>query len=262
GAGVARGYLGRPALTAERFVPDPFASEPGARLYRTGDRARWRADGTLEFLGRLDGQVKVRGFRIETGEVESALREHPGVADCAVVVRADAPGEARLVAYVAGEAGADGLRAHLRTRLPEYMVPAAFVAVEGLPRTPSGKLDRRALPAPAPAQPPRPVEPGAGLEARIAAIWAEVLGLESVGAEDNFFDLGGHSLLLTRLQGRLVAELGHPVPLVDLFHHPTVRSLARALQGVAATGAAEKGEARGGVRQAVRARLAPRRPRA
>jgi len=261
GVQLARGYLGRPGLTAERFVPDPFAAEPGGRLYRTGDRVRWRADGTLEFLGRNDAQVKVRGFRVEPGEVEAALRGHPDVLDCAVVAREDAPGEWRLVAYVSGWADAEALRVHLRRTLPEYMVPAVFVAMEAFPRTPSGKLDRRALPAPAPAQPARRVEPGAGLESRIAEIWAELLGVGSVGAEDNFFDLGGHSLLLARLQGRLARELGREVPLVDLFHYPTVRSLARALRGEARSGAAEQGQERGEARQAARARLAPRRPR-
>ncbi|HEV2150063.1 MAG TPA: amino acid adenylation domain-containing protein [Longimicrobiaceae bacterium] len=250
GVQLARGYLGRPALTAERFVPDAFAPKPGARLYRTGDRARWRGDGTLEFLGRLDEQVKVRGFRIEPGEVEAVLRLHPDVADCAVVAREDAPGQKRLVAYVVGDPDAEGLRAHLRRSLPEYMVPAAFVALESLPRTSSGKLDRRALPAPAPARPARRLRPGTGLEVRIAAIWQGLLRVDEVGAEENFFDLGGHSLLLVRLQARLAAELGREVRVVELFQYPTVRSLAARLEGeaeavaVAVDTAAERGGAR------------------
>ncbi|MBV9109352.1 MAG: amino acid adenylation domain-containing protein, partial [Gemmatimonadetes bacterium] len=176
GVGVTRGYLGRPALTAEKFIPDPFSSEPGARLYRTGDRARWRADGALEFLGRLDEQVKIRGFRIEPGEIAAVLRQHEGVHECAVVAREDA-GEARLVAYVVGDADAEALRAHLRRSLPEYMVPAAFVALDALPLMPgSGKLDRRALPAPdLAAGEPSYVAPRTPVEEVLAGIWAEVL---------------------------------------------------------------------------------------
>ncbi|HST63245.1 MAG TPA: amino acid adenylation domain-containing protein, partial [Longimicrobium sp.] len=261
GAQLARGYLHRPGLTAERFVPDPFAAEPGGRLYRTGDRARWMADGTLECLGRLDEQVKIRGFRIELGEIEASLRRHDGVADCAVLAREDAPGQRRLVAYVVGGADAGALRVHLRRELPEYMVPAAFVALDALPLTPGGKLDRKALPAPAPAAAGTPgVAPETGMEARVAAVWREVLGVDEVGVEDNFFDLGGHSLLLMKLQGRLAAELGREVPVVELFEYPTVRALAARLQdGGAGTAAAEEGGERGGARQAGANRLAGRR---
>jgi len=252
GAGVARGYLGRPALTAERFVPDPFGGA-GARLYRTGDRVRWRADGELEYLGRLDAQVKVRGFRVEPGEIEAVLRRHPAVDDCAVVVREDAPGDRRLVAYVAGAAGADEVRAHLRRHLPAHMVPGPVVRVAALPLTPSGKVDRRALP------PPAGVEPGSRrraaeteLEARVAAVWAEVLGVDAVGVEDNFFDLGGHSLLLVRLQARLAAAGVGEVRVVELFQYPTVRALAGWLAAGDGVGAAAVDEAgaRGGTRQA------------
>ncbi|HEX2076779.1 MAG TPA: amino acid adenylation domain-containing protein, partial [Longimicrobium sp.] len=230
GAQVARGYLGRPALTAERFVPDPFSGEPGARLYRTGDRVRWSARGELEFLGRVDEQVKIRGFRIEPGEIEAALSAHPEVLDARVIVREDEPGEKRLVAYVVGGVEADELREHLRQSLPEHMVPAAFVPLERLPLTPSGKLDRRALPAPEyAADADRYVAPRTEAERKVAAAWAEVLGVESVGAYDRFFDLGGHSLLLVRVQARLREAFGQPVPITHLFRYLTVSDLAAAL---------------------------------
>ncbi|HEX8320472.1 amino acid adenylation domain-containing protein [Longimicrobium sp.] len=254
GVQVARGYPGRPGLTAERFVPEPFGGRAGARLYRTGDRARWRPDGTLEYLGRLDEQVKVRGFRLEPGEIEAVLRGHPRVRECAVVARAYAPGDHRLVAYVAGEANADELRAHLRARLPDYMVPGAFVALDALPLTRNGKLDRGALPAPAAPGEGAGRRPGTELEGRITAIWEDLLGVDAVGVEDSFFDLGGHSLLLVRLQARLEADLCANVPVVELFQYPTVRALAARLQGRAHTGAAEQGEHRGEVRHAARDR--------
>jgi amino acid adenylation domain-containing protein len=227
GGQVARGYLGRAALTAERFVPDPFSAEGGARLYRTGDRARWRADGAIEYLGRLDHQVKVRGFRIELGEIEGALRQAPGVAECAVVVREDETGDRRLVAYVTGDVEAAGLREHLRESLPEYMVPSAFVFLDALPLTPNGKLDRKALPAPelAPAD-DRYVAPRTPVEEVLAGIWAEVLRLERVGANDNFFELGGHSLLVTRVVSRVRELFGVEVPLRALFEGPTVAELS------------------------------------
>ncbi|HEX6038060.1 non-ribosomal peptide synthetase, partial [Longimicrobium sp.] len=260
GAGVARGYRGRPGLTAERFVPDPFGGEAGARLYRTGDRVRWRADGTLDYLGRLDGQVKVRGFRIEPGEVDAALRRHPAVRDCAVVVREDIPGDRRLAAYVVGDAGPDVLRAHLRGILPEHMVPAALVRLDRLPLTPNGKLDRGALPPPALAAGGHRLEPRTELEARVAGIWGELLGVETVGVEDSFFDLGGHSLLLARLESRLARELGSPLRVVDLFQYPTVRAMTERLEG-ATRPAAQAGEARGAERRAGLERLGARRRR-
>ena len=233
GAQVARGYLGRPALTAERFVPDPFGAVPGARLYRTGDGARWLADGTLDFMGRRDGQVKVRGFRIETGEVEAVLRRHPGVADCAVVLRGDAPGGPRLVAYAAGEGEPDVLRAHLRERLPEYMVPAAVVVLPRLPLTANGKLDRAALPAPEQvADEARFVAPRTPVEAALAWTWAEVLGRDRVGVEESFFDLGGHSLLATRVVSRVRAAFGVDLPVRALFEGPTVAEMAAAVEGL------------------------------
>ncbi|HST60093.1 MAG TPA: condensation domain-containing protein, partial [Longimicrobium sp.] len=237
GDGVARGYLGRPGLTAERFIPDPFATQPGARMYRTGDRGRWLRDGTLEFLGRLDGQVKIRGFRIETGEIEAALRTHDAVTDCVVVARQDpgdnnGAGERRLVAYVvAGDADADGLRAHLRRTLPDYMVPGAFVLLERLPLTPNGKLDRRALPEPDYAGGEH-VAPRTPVEEVLAGIWAEVLGLERVGAEANFFEVGGHSLLATRVISRVRAVFGVEPTVRTMFEAPTVAELADAVEAL------------------------------
>ncbi|HEX5724272.1 MAG TPA: AMP-binding protein, partial [Longimicrobiaceae bacterium] len=227
GAGVARGYLNRPELTAERFVDDPFA--PG-RLYRTGDRVRWMADGTLEYLGRLDEQVKIRGFRIELGEIEAALRQAPGVRDCTVVVRDDETGDRRLVAYVVGEAEAEALRDRLRQSLPEYMVPAAFVALERLPLTANGKLDRKALPAPeGDAYARGSYEAPLGeVEAALAEIWAEVLGVERVGRWDHFFELGGHSLLAIRLIGRM-QRAGLYTDVRALFTTPVLAELALAV---------------------------------
>ena len=228
GVQVARGYLGRPGLTAERFLPDPFGGEPGGRMYRTGDRVRWRADGELEFLGRTDEQVKVRGFRVEPGEVEAALAAHPAVREAAVVAREEGPGDVRLVAYVVaadGEAAEPrALREHLRARLPEYMVPGDVVVLDALPLTAHGKLDRAALPAPQ-----RQVgddAPRTPTEEAVAAIWAEVLRLPRVGIHDSFFELGGHSLLATRVAARIRQSLGVEVSLPDLFEHPTVAALA------------------------------------
>ncbi|HYR08202.1 MAG TPA: amino acid adenylation domain-containing protein, partial [Longimicrobium sp.] len=227
GDGVVRGYLDRPGLTAERFVPDPFASEPGARMYRTGDRLRWKADGRLEFIGRVDEQVKVRGFRIEPGEIEATLTAHAHVHEARVIVREDEPGEQRLVAYVVGEADADALREHLRLSLPEYMVPSAFVRLERIPLTPNGKLDVKALPALDLASAgERYVAPRTPVEEVLAEIWAEVLRLERVGVRDSFFELGGHSLLATRVVSRIRAVFGVELPLRALFEGPTVAELA------------------------------------
>jgi acyl carrier protein len=264
GVQVARGYPGRPGLTAERFVPDPFGVEPGGRLYRTGDRARWTADGVLEYLGRADGQVKVRGYRVEPGEIEAALRGHPGVAECAVASREHGPGDRRLVGYVVPRAGtgartdAEALRRHLRQSLPEHMVPGVFVTLEALPLTPGGKVDRRALPAPA-AEGGRALVPQTEPEARVAAIWEVLRGGTGVGMEDNFFDLGGHSLLLVRVQARLAKELGSTLSVVELFQYPTVRALAARLQGRAAATDAAAGEERGAARHAALGRLGARR---
>ncbi|MBI4624601.1 MAG: amino acid adenylation domain-containing protein [Verrucomicrobia bacterium] len=238
GDGLARGYVNRPELTAERFLPDPFSTVPGARLYRTGDLARRRPDGEIELLGRADHQVKLRGFRIELGEIETVLRELPAVSDAVVVAREDAPGDKRLVAYFIAAAtpapGAAELRELLGKKLPDYMVPSAFVPLERLPLTPNGKIDRRALPAPALDRmriETSFVAPQAGVEQTIAAVWEEVLSVKRPGANDNFFDLGGHSLNVVQVQGRLRERLGREVPLLGFFQHPTIRSLARALDG-------------------------------
>ncbi|MCA1613498.1 MAG: amino acid adenylation domain-containing protein, partial [Acidobacteria bacterium] len=233
GAGLARGYLNRAGLTAERFVPHPSGGVPGARLYKTGDVARLLDSGDIEYVGRSDSQVKIRGFRIELGEIEAALSRHPAVGEGVVVAREDRPGDRRLVAYVVGAGGraprADELQSFLRERLPEHVVPASFVALDALPLTPSGKLDRRALPAPGQERPDTTrgyVPPQTKLEALLADMWQEILGLDRVGVEDNFFDLGGDSIkgavFINRLQDRL-AEIVH---VITIFNDPTIRQLA------------------------------------
>jgi len=246
GGMLSLGYAGRPEATAERFVPDPFSAAPGARLWATGDRGRYAPDGNLEFLGRRDQQVKVRGYRIELGEIELALARHPAVREAAVVAREDVPGEQRLVAYLvpvptAGVADGEArpaadrtaeLRAFLQASLPEYMVPWAFVEMPRLPVTGNGKLDRAALPAPRDLramEAERYVAPRNDLERAIGAVWREVLGVERVGVQESFFQAGGSSLLLARLQSRLREALGRDVPFVELFQHPTIESLARHL---------------------------------
>ncbi len=228
GAGLARGYWRRPDLTAERFVPDPF-SKNGERLYRTGDSVRYLADGAVEFLGRLDNQVKLRGYRIELGEIESVLRAHEQVREALVEVR-----KQQLVGYLVVDGGDDQvrqLRGYLRERLPEYMVPGAFVQLEEMPLTPNGKVDRRALPDPDTRGTPEEiyVAPQSELEQTLAAIWQEVLGLERVGLHDNFFDLGGHSLLLVQVRSRLRERTEREVSVLDLFKYPTISLLAKHL---------------------------------
>jgi amino acid adenylation domain-containing protein len=241
GGGLARGYLGRPGLTAERFAPHPFAARPGERLYRTGDRARWLPDGSLEFLGRVDRQVKIRGFRIEPGEVEAVLARHPTVAACAVLVRGEAEGEAlSLTAYVVLRHGdLRELREHLAGLLPAAMVPAGWIALEALPLTANGKLDRQALARIGPERRPESdtaAPPRTAVERELAALWSELLGVERVGIGDSFFDLGGHSLLLPRMQSALRERMGRDVPLIKLFEHPTVEALAAWLEGAAEEG--------------------------
>ncbi|MHB1558889.1 MAG: amino acid adenylation domain-containing protein, partial [Isosphaeraceae bacterium] len=234
GAGVGRGYLKRPGLTADRFLPDPFGREPGARMYRTGDLARWRPDGNLEYLGRVDRQVKIRGHRVEPGEVEDALVRHPFVREAAIEPREYGPDDRRLVAYVTP--APDGprpepadLRRFLRGTLPEPMIPSAFVVLDALPLTPNGKVDRLALPGPAHDQ--RSVEsefvaPRGPIEELVARVWVAVLGVERVGALDSFFDLGGHSLLATQVMSRIRDAFGFDVPLRELFANPTVAALS------------------------------------
>ncbi|GEJ57769.1 non-ribosomal peptide synthetase [Anaeromyxobacter diazotrophicus] len=232
GVGVARGYLHRPELTVERFLPDPF--QPGGRLYRTGDLARWRADGTIEFLGRIDQQVKVRGFRIEPAEVEAALRRHPAVRECVVLAREDRPGEARLVAYVEhGDAPAPSaaeLKAAVRAELPEHMLPTGYVCLAKLPLSPSGKVDRAALPAPEARSERAYVAPRTEVEEKLAELCAGLLGVERVGVEDDFFELGGHSLLATQLLSRVRDAFDVELPLRVLFEGPSIAQLAQAVE--------------------------------
>jgi alpha-ketoglutarate-dependent taurine dioxygenase/acyl carrier protein len=237
GAGVARGYLKQPDITAERFIPHPFSILAGARLYRTGDVARYRSDGQLEYLGRVDGQVKVRGYRIELGEIEAALSGHPLVHDVAVIGQESEPGETRIVAYVVSTSGetltAAALRNHLKTTLPEYMIPSAFVLLESLPLTATDKIDRDALLAGEQVLlelNEDSVQSSSPVEEMLAGVWAEVLKLERVGVRDNFFELGGHSLLATQLISR-VREIFHlDVPLRLLFELPTVAQLAQSIE--------------------------------
>ncbi|GAA1083434.1 amino acid adenylation domain-containing protein [Kitasatospora arboriphila] len=252
GAGLARGYLGAEELTRQRFVPDP-QGPPGARLYRTGDLVRWRTDGRMDFLGRADRQVKLRGHRIEPGEIEARLVEHPGVAEAVVVLHSPAGGDAALVGYLTvpgrGTAAPEGLREWLAERLPEPMLPAGFVVLDALPLTPAGKVDRAALPDPGALRPPFRA-PRPGTEARLAALWAEVFGLSEVGADDDFFALGGHSLLATRLLGRVRRAFAVEVPLHALFRFPTVARLAAGAVDPALAAAQEETDRR------LRARMA------
>jgi nonribosomal peptide synthetase DhbF len=236
GDGLARGYLGRPGLTASRFIANPYG-EPGERMYRTGDRVKWRLDGELEFLGRSDDQVKIRGFRVEPGEIEAALLQHERIGQAVVVARSE-EGDKRLVAYVVSDEeestppAAEELREHLRERLPEHMVPSAFVLLKELPLTANGKVDHRRLPAPDLSAQllHRYVGPQTPTEQVLAQIWREALHLERVGINDNFFDVGGHSIALASILVPINRALGRELTLLDLFRYPSIAALARYLR--------------------------------
>jgi hypothetical protein len=233
GVGLARGYLQRPELTAERFIPNPFQQVAGSRLYKTGDLARYLPDGNIEFLGRADDQIKLRGYRIELGEVISVLRQHEEVDDAVVIVREDEPGDKRLIAYVVPRNGtaltAGELRGFMRERLPEYMVPSTFESLVELPLLPNGKVNRRALPVPLQTFAPSEVAyvpPGTEMERLLTSIWTDVLKRDQIGIHDNFFDLGGHSFLAIKAHYRLTQELQKEIPLLRIFEYPTVHTLA------------------------------------
>jgi acyl-coenzyme A synthetase/AMP-(fatty) acid ligase len=234
GDGVTRGYHQRPDLTAEKFIPDPFSSSPGKRLYKTGDLARYRHTGDLEYLERLDHQVKLRGYRIELGEIEKVLGQHPGVQNAVVLCREDSPGEKQLVAYVvpASETTLEPvtLRTYLKTRLPDYMLPAPIVMVDGLPLTSNGKVNRQDLPLPDQThrtQATISVPPRTPLEEHLAEIWGDLLKMDHISVHDNFFELGGHSLLATQVVARLHQVLELDLPVRTIFDHPTIAQLAK-----------------------------------
>jgi acyl carrier protein len=236
GEGLARGYLNRPELTRERFIENPFSNEPGSRLYKTGDLARYRPDGKVEVLGRQDHQVKIRGFRIELGEIEAVLGEHEGVRQVVVMAREDVPEDKQLVAYIVPDGGqslsVSVLRQYLKEKLPEYMVPNAFVMLEKFPLTPNGKIDRRSLPSPTGLRPELEstyVAPRTEIERTITAIWQAVLHLEKIGINDNFFDVGGHSLRLVQVHFKLRQKFQRKLSMVDLLQYPTISSLAQYL---------------------------------
>jgi acyl carrier protein len=233
GAGLARGYRGRPGLTAERFVPDPFGEEAGGRLYRTGDLGRWREDGAIEYVGRVDHQVKIRGYRIELGEIEAQILSHPGVREAVVMVRGE-HGNNRLVGYVVpseGSSGLEELKGALRRALPEHMVPSEIVTLEQMPRTPNGKVDRKRLPETERVQ-REYIEPRTIVEKRLAEIWQEVLGVPRVGMTDSFFDLGGHSLLAIRIVSRIKDALDVELTVRHVFEAIDLQALAASAEMV------------------------------
>jgi acyl carrier protein len=233
GVGVGLGYLNRPELTAERFVPDPFSAASGAHLYKSGDLARYRSDGTLEYLGRADDQVKVRGYRVELGEIEATLAAQPDVKTCAVLAREDDPGNKQLVGYIVSRNGemlqTSELHTFLKNRLPEYMVPAQFVFLDSLPLTPNGKVDRKSLPAPSNRSAGKGGPPQTETEKAVAAIWGQLLRVDGLGIEDDFFDLGGHSMTAVGLVARLRAAYDVNVELAILFERPTIAGLSEAI---------------------------------
>jgi acyl carrier protein len=237
GEGLGRGYWQRPDLTAERFLPNPFAIQPGGRLYRTGDQGRYRSDGAIEFMGRLDYQVKIRGFRIELGEIEAVLLSHPQVERAVVLATEGGTGDKQLVAYLVSNAEIvpGELQELLKNRLPNYMVPSVFVSLDKMPLTPSGKIDRRSLPALdrdlASGETPY-IEPRTPVEQQLAQIWSEILGRDQIGVYDNFFALGGHSLLATRVVSRMKDSFHTSLSLRQLFEIPTIAGLSEVLEQI------------------------------
>jgi amino acid adenylation domain-containing protein len=265
GIQVARGYLNREELTAQKFIPDPFSENPKARLYKTGDLVRFLSDGNIEFLGRIDFQVKIRGFRIELGEIEAVLGQHSSVREVVVLAREDIPGEKRLVAYVVptsqSELRISKLREFLLKKLPDYMVPAAFILLQALPLTPNGKIDRRSL------QPPQWesqsemdfVAPRKELEKVVAGIWKELLQVRKVGIDDSFFELGGHSLLLVQAHQRILEVADRELSLTDMFRYPTIRTLVQYLSRDEGDGESISTQKRADRAEARRAAMAQRR---
>ena len=252
GAGLARGYWHRPDLTKEKFIPSPIPPQSplskggrGDRLYKTGDLVRYKTEGKIEFLGRIDHQVKIRGFRIELGEIEVLLKQHPQVRETVVVARTDIANDSRIVAYIVIQENitpsVNKLREFLQAKLPDYMLPSAFVVLDALPLTPNGKINRRALPVPESLRPELTTTyqaPQSATEQKIAKLWQEVLHLDQVGIHDNFFDLGGHSLLLLEVNQKLNKSLPRDLSVVEMFQHPTIASLAQHLTQNSDSGAA------------------------
>jgi acyl carrier protein len=258
GEGLARAYLNRADLTAVRFVPHPYSHRGGARLYRTGDLGRYLPDGQLEFLGRVDQQVKLRGFRIELGEIEAVLCRHEAVQDAIVMVSEENDGDKRLIAYIVSEAETTELRGYLQERLPDYMIPSVWMKLDALPLTPGGKVDRKALPPPNSQRPDLPsayVAPRSAIEREICAVWRDVLGLESVGVTDKFFDLGGNSLQAALVHGKLCAKFEKNLLLFELFQFPTIEAMAKYISDEHVEGSAtEQAVERAATRKELRSR--------